>query len=344
MALQDRDYAWGEGRRGLFGDGGPSRPWGLSGMSGWSVNTWIIVVNAIVFVLDTILQGRARYGPFDTWGHFSTTAAVEHLQVWRFITFQFLHADFWHILFNMLGLFWFGPMVEMFLGSRRYLAFYLLCGVAGALLYLVLNLLGTMFGNVPGLLPNDPATPLMGASAGVFGVLMAGAFLEPNRQITLLLFFVLPVTLRMKTLAYGLVAIALIAVYSGSQNAGGEAGHLGGALAGALLIRYASVLNFANLFPGGELKKRGRHAFDQFDHVFDRNRRSTSGGGAAPSGGERKGGVFGFGGGKSAEEDDREVDRILSKVATEGLHSLTERERKVLQGATERQRRRQQGR
>ena len=340
MALQDRDYAWSGERRGLFGDGGPSRPWGASGMSGWSVNTWIIVINVVVFVLNILLAGRNPVGPLQIWGHFSTTAAVEHGQIWRFITFQFLHGGFLHILFNMLGLFWFGPMVEMYLGSRRYLAFYLLTGVAGALMYLALNLLGGIFGNVPGLLPNNPATPLIGASAGVFGVLMAGAYLEPNRQITLLLFFVLPVTLRMKTLAYGLVVIALLAVYSGSSNAGGEAGHLGGAIAGFLLIRHASLLNFATFVPGGGLKKRGHHAFDQFDHNFNRSGERGGGAGGGGGGGGRKGGFFGFGGTNADDDDDREVDRILAKVATQGLHSLSEREKKVLSNATERKRKR----
>ncbi|MEZ6192352.1 MAG: rhomboid family intramembrane serine protease [Phycisphaerales bacterium] len=74
--------------------------------------------------------------PIDAWGYFSAATAILGGQVWRFVTFQFLHASFGHILFNMLGLYFFGPMVESHLGSRRFLAFYLLCGVASAVAYI----------------------------------------------------------------------------------------------------------------------------------------------------------------------------------------------------------------
>ena len=85
-------------------------------------------------------------------------------QVWRFISFQFLHADFTHLLVNMFGLWIFGPLVERYLGGKRYLAFYLLCGIFGALLYLLLNAAGaalSIFGmnSLPFLLVNNPHTP-----------------------------------------------------------------------------------------------------------------------------------------------------------------------------------------
>src|SRR5690606_11878394 len=128
--------------------------------------------------------------------HFSTQRAFfwPYIEFWRFIGFQFLHANFSHLLFNMIALYFFGPMVEQYLGSKRYLAFYLLCGICGALMYLLLNLSGyivTLMSHtpvqIPGLLFNDPSTPLVGASAGIFCVLMAGAFLAPHA--TVLLFF-----------------------------------------------------------------------------------------------------------------------------------------------------------
>jgi hypothetical protein len=86
--------------------------------------------------------------PLTRAGYFSTSRAVyssdpvlgiSGFEVWRFITFQFLHANLNHILFNMMTLFFFGGMVEQFLGSKRFLAFYLLCGISGGLMYLLLN-------------------------------------------------------------------------------------------------------------------------------------------------------------------------------------------------------------
>src|SRR5947209_15008284 len=92
----------------------------------WSVSTWLIVLNVAVFLLDHLLGGMLTY-----LGYFSATTAIDMLQVWRFLTFQFLHAGVWHVFFNMLALYYFGPLVENFLGSRRFLAFYLICGIAG---------------------------------------------------------------------------------------------------------------------------------------------------------------------------------------------------------------------
>ena len=179
--------------------------------------------------------------------HYSTMRGFLQFQFWRLIGFQFLHAhDFLgHLIFNMIGLYFFGPMVERYLGSKRYLAFYLLCGMAGALLYSLLNLGGFVaqqslgVAQVPILLVGDIATPLIGASAGVFGVIMAGAFLAPSA--TVLVFFILP--MRLATMAYALVGISFFTLLVNGHNAGGEAGHLGGAIAGWYFIRQPHQLH-----------------------------------------------------------------------------------------------------
>lgn len=246
--------------------------------------------------------------PIETWLHFSTTRGFLQLQFWRFIGFQFLHAGFGHLLFNMIGLFFFGPLVERHLGSKRYLAFYLLCGIFGAIMYLVLNLGGlvaSMFVTgsvaVPGLLFNSPYTELVGASAGVFGVLMAGAFLAPNAMV--LLFFFIP--MRLRTLAYGLVILALFVVITGGQNAGGEAGHLGGALAGFYFIRNPRHLHgFFDIL--GRVDPSSHHYRDR------------------P--------------GRACKPSADQVDRILDKVNAEGVQSLTAKEKKVLAQASRRDR------
>lgn len=346
MGISDRDYVrqarprWGGG--GGFGGGrpGPGVPWGIGGMSGWSFNTWIIVISVAVFLIDTVVAGRGGNYRLESYGYFSTSTALGQGQIWRFITFQFLHshAGFLHVLLNMLALFWFGPMVEQYLGSRRYLAFYLLCGCAGAGCYLVLNLLGIRFGDIPFLLPGDPRSPLIGASAGVFGVILAAAAIRPDEIITLLLFFILPLRMRIRTLAYGVLILAVINVFAGGSNAGGDAAHIGGALLGAWLIRHATLLNWVLLLPLDRLKRRGHHAYGQFGKAptAPAGRRSKS-----PK--RSAGGFFGSAkpkgtGGFASRKEDKEVDRILSKVAMEGLHSLTDKEKKTLSKATERQR------
>lgn len=252
-----------------------------------------------------------RAKPIEALLHFSTATALfgdtgsGHglPQIWRFVGFQFLHANLVHLLFNMMGLWFFGPVVERYLGGKRYGAFYLLCGVCGAAMYLLLNFLGTQFGApgkaLPFLLPNDPTTPLVGASAGVFGVIMAAAFLAPAAEV--LVFMVIPMPLR--NLAYTLVGVALITLFVGGDNAGGEAAHLGGAIAGFWLIRHPEKL----------------HALFDWMGTFDptsRSRRVRSL--------RRKGSAT------------AEVDRILDKIQREGLHSLTQAERQTLREASRR--------
>lgn len=167
----------------------------LAGVRFWSVTTWLIVINVAVFLLNNLIVQTVasddgyyvfRTHPIESIGHFSVTSAVYHLEVWRFITFQFLHADLGHIFFNMLALYFFGQLVESYLSPRRYLAFYLLCGIAGPLMYMALW--------EAGLLIHSPDTPLVGASAGIFGVLVAASFIAPNA--TVLVMGVIPAQLR----------------------------------------------------------------------------------------------------------------------------------------------------
>jgi membrane associated rhomboid family serine protease len=229
MGIYDRDYYRNPPPRSSFG----------GGVNPWSVNTWLIAVNVAVFLLNSVLVQTTldadgdpvgRVQPIYDLGYFSVVTAVLHLQVWRFLTFQFLHANFNHILFNMIALYFFGPMIESYLGSRRYLAFYLLCGVAGPVAYMLLWALH--------LLHDGPFTPLVGASAGIFGVLIAAATVAPDS--TVLVWGIMPI--RLRTFAWILLAIAAYTVFSSGTNAGGQAAHLGGAAAGYFLIRDPRVL------------------------------------------------------------------------------------------------------
>ncbi|MBX3355129.1 MAG: rhomboid family intramembrane serine protease [Phycisphaeraceae bacterium] len=385
MGLADRSYMTDRPARGR----GPSfSPGAVGGFPRFSVNTWLIILCAAVFILDPFLPARwvfqgvewprgmmfadsreeherfktltaapdgikpVTQGPvvpgsvgvrllldaagrpvarevyraepfFYSWLYFSTSSAVVHrapdgslrgFEFWRFIGFQFLHGGIWHIAFNMIGLWFFGPIVERTLGGKRYLAFYLLCGIAGALMYLLLNGVGTqaviMFGPqamkwAPFLLFNDPETPLVGASAGVFGVLMAGAYLVPHARVYV--WGILP--MRMDTLAYVLVGVALFTVIMQGNNAGGEAAHIGGAIAGWYFIRNPNHL----------------HGFFDFLGRADptsRSRRARSGG-AAPRPSPR-----------DLAPDRAEVDRILEKVSREGLQSLSRAEQEALRRAS----------
>lgn len=277
----------------------PARTGGLP----FSMCTLIIAINVIIHLIAFVAPGV--WNAFFVWGHFSTTEAVFQLGFWRFLTFQFLHGNLIHLAFNMLGIWFLGRLVEDQLGPKKFLAFYLVCGIFGGVMYLLLNFLGGVLGiSLPGLLMNDPATPLIGASAGVFGVVMACAYIAPNATVQLLF---PPIPMKMKVFAYGFVALALLMLLIGSNNAGGEAAHLGGAIAGFFFIRNSHLL------------------VDFFDVLGDSRK---------PKGPKRPKPPRG-GGGVSQQE----VDRVLEKVQAAGIDSLTAQERQILRRATERQRR-----
>ena len=227
MGIYDRDYYRQPNCSSSFG-----------GISLWSMNTKLIAINITVFLVESVLQRSDAADFLSDWGAFTINSAIVHLQIWRFVTFQFLHAGLGHIAGNMIALYFFGPMIESYFGSRRYLIFYLLCGFAGPVMYMLLW--------ASHLLNYTTFVPMVGASAGIFGVLIAAAEVAPDTQV--LVYGILPVRLRM--LAWVLLAIAAYTVIFQSNlmgsNAGGQAAHLGGAAAGYLLIKNQRVLDKLN--------------------------------------------------------------------------------------------------
>lgn len=293
MAWYERQYNQETYRPG--GDGGGA----FARLGSHSVVTWLLAINAIVFVLDFILSEGVR-SPFSprAWGYFSIETAFGSFQIWRLLTYQFFHVDFWHILFNMIGLFFFGPMIEQWWGSRRFLAFYLLCGATGAVVM-------TLLAFIPGLLGITAATPLVGASGAIFGILVAAATLYPHQRVMLIF---PPIPMSMRTMALVFLGIAALTIIVGSPNAGGQAAHLGGAAMGYLLVKWPGTLGWADNANISHWQQKRKHA-----RVHKQQ--------------------------QSRLAEEQEVDRILDKVRDHGLHSLTRREKRTLNQATERKRR-----
>ena len=290
MSFENRDYYRQESARYGGGMGFGNR------LAGASVVMWILVGTAIVFILDTILTGSTRgsAASLSRWGNFNVEQAVYGGQIWRWFTYQFLHANFLHIFFNMLILYFFGPMMERWWGSKRFLAFYLLCGVGGAIMMTLLSF-------VPGLLHVSDETQLIGASGSIMGILIGMAVLYPNMQIQLL---IPPIPLRMRTLAIAVLAIAVLTIFVGGRNAGGEAAHLGGAAFGALFVFFPFLLDWADRLSLVSISTKGKE-FRQTQHM------------------------------QKQADLEAEVDRILDKVSSQGLQSLTKQEKKTLNRATQ---------
>lgn len=231
----------------------------------------------------------ARVSPIQAWLQFTTAQAVIEFdpvgkmtggEVWRFLGYGLLHVNLTHLILNMIGLWIFGPLVEARLGPKRYLALVLTSIISGALLFLTLNGAGVAWLNltgttVGGLLFSDPHTPLIGASGGVYGVILAAAWLFPKEEI--LLFFAIP--MRLSLFAFGLVAVSVFTLLMAGRNAGGEAAHLGGALAGWFVIRKPHLLDdFFDLFGRRRAPSVARGPTDaEIDRILDKVRENGLG-------------------------------------------------------------------
>ncbi len=227
-----------------------------------SVTNSLIIINVVVFVLGMFFRQPAILGlpipgaPGDesfamVLGSYSWFTCFMEGELWRLISYQFVHANVGHLIFNMWALYFFGPAVESVMGDKRFLLFYLVCGVAGALcssllaglnLYTMLpdtpgvvfevNRIAALVGYEGGVFPWQ-MVPLVGASAAVYGVMVATAFMYPHVQISLLF---PPVTMKLRTFAIAIIALASATILFNWSNAGGEAGHLGGILMGAAIM------------------------------------------------------------------------------------------------------------
>lgn len=170
----------------------------------------------------------------EVYGAYSYYTCFSECQFWRLITYQFLHANLGHLVFNMVALSFFGGAVVDRFGPGRFLCFYLLCGIGGALCSSCIGALG--FYSTP-VLEMDSGLwkliPLLGASASIYGVLVATAFLFPHARVQLLF---PPIDMTVRTLAIAVLCFAVGVIVFNWENAGGEAGHLGGMIMGFLLM------------------------------------------------------------------------------------------------------------
>ena len=180
----------------------------------------LVVVNALIFGFQTLVGPAADAEIIRRFG--LSTAGLETGALWQFITHAFLHGNIWHLLFNMLSLWFAGRIVEQTIGTRHFVLLYILSALGGGLGQILLG-------------PEN--SQLIGASGAVFGVLVAFSTMYADSVVTLLLFFVLPIRLKAKFLGLGLVAVSLISLVTRFEPWIGHAAHLGGAITGYFFAR-----------------------------------------------------------------------------------------------------------
>ena len=175
----------------------------------------LIIINVLVYAADYVLQKQGIY-----LGNILALFSLQsgNFQLWQPLSYMFMHANLTHIFFNMFALWMFGAAMENFWGTKRFLVYYLACGIGAGLLYM--------------LLPRMHVT--VGASAAVYGLLLAFGMTFPNEYIYL--YFLMPI--KTKWFVTGMIVIELLQGIFYSYDGVAHFAHLGGMLIGFLLIMW----------------------------------------------------------------------------------------------------------
>ncbi|MDQ5849668.1 MAG: rhomboid family intramembrane serine protease [Pseudomonadota bacterium] len=178
----------------------------------------LIIVNVVVYLLEA--SGAMPLGELALW----PPSAGPGFGLWQLVTYAFLHGNFAHLFFNMFALYMFGGDIERLFGARFYLAYYLACVVSAALCHLVVT---TWMG--------APPYPTVGASGGVFGLLLAFGMYFPHRRVMLL---IPPIPMQARTFVLLFAVLELVLGVTGTAAGVAHFAHLGGMLGGWLMIQY----------------------------------------------------------------------------------------------------------
>ncbi|MEI7662549.1 MAG: rhomboid family intramembrane serine protease [Bacteroidota bacterium] len=227
------------------------------------------------------------------------------LRPWTLVTYMFLHIEFWHILFNMLWLYWFGRIFLEFLSSRMLVWTYFLGGIAGGLVYILAFNIFPVFAGIL------PAAFALGASASVMAIVTAVSFYVPGYTIQLMLIG----RIRILYMAIFLFVFDFFMIPSG--NAGGHLAHIGGALFG---------FTFVQLYRFSSKSLSGRNPFSFLRFFSSMKRQKTTG--HTPDYSARP--VSDEDYNLKKRENQKRIDEILEKISRGGYDSLTKDEKEFL--------------
>lgn len=290
----------------------------------------LLLVNIIAFVATWILQLRGL-DLNDLLGlHFFMAA---DFQVWQLLTYMFLHSGFTHILFNMFALWMFGVVIENVWGPKKFLFYYISCGVGAGIMQEIAQFFsfyftisaqdptigfGELFAIGHQLSTQLNGWTTIGASGAVYAILLAFGMIFPNERIFI---FPLPIPIKAKWFMMFYVAIDLFSAMSSSGDNVAHMAHLGGMLFGYLMIRY-----WNNHPTAGYGRSNGRQFFDRLKENFEKR--------SQPKMKVHKGGTndreddWEFNARKKQNQE--EIDRILDKIRRSGYDSLTKEEKQKL--------------
>ena len=270
--------------------------------------TRLIYINIVVFILLSIIAGigfllNNQEISGKALDLFSVPASFNALLLrpWTLITYMFTHKDIWHILFNMLWLYWFGRIFLEYLDERKLVAVYLLGGISGALVYI---LSFNIFPAFTGVVADSVA---IGASASVMAIVIAIASYVPDYTIQLFLFG------RIKIKYMALAIFILTSIMDFSVNSGGKLAHIGGAFFGYFYI--------INLRHGHDIGKGFNRIIDFFATIFKPRKKLKV---------TYKKVATEYDYNKIKVEHQKRINNILDKISKGGYESLTKEEKEAL--------------
>jgi membrane associated rhomboid family serine protease len=270
----------------------------------------IILINVIVFLVLIVLRVILSISEVPDVYHAITKQLIIPpliqnfiFKPWTLFTYFFTHEEIFHILFNMLFLYWFGKLVDEYLGNRRLINLYILGGLTGGVLYLL------MYNLIPYYQFRSSFDGMLGASGAVFAVVVGAATLMPN--YTFFLFLLGPVRIKYIAAFYVILSFAQAI----GSNAGGNIAHLGGALIGFLFVK--------QLKKGTDLGQPLTNMAEGLKKLF---RRKTP----MKVTHRRKESVRSSYGQPTYVPNQDEIDAILDKISRSGYESLTKEEKQKL--------------
>lgn len=272
-----------------------------------SMLTRIIYVNIGVYLSVKIIDAAIGLSGIDSLNFLVSWLAVPAhlpqllLKPWTVFTYMFLHQDFFHILFNLLWLFWLGKIFLEYLTGKQLLNVYLLGGLSGAALFIL------SFNIFPALVYSREVAIALGASAGVLAIVVATATYVPN--YTIYLMFIGPVKLKY----VALVSVLLDLIFLMDGNTGGHIAHIGGASFGYL---YASQFR-----KGKDISKGFGKTIDSISSWFKPKSKLKV---------TYKRGETDIDYNKRKKVEQKEIDKILEKIAKSGYESLSKSEKEIL--------------
>ena len=186
-----------------------------------SGTTALIIANVAMFLVEQIAPGSID--ALALWPLGAGQAGGASFAPWQLVTYAFLHGGMLHLAFNMFALYMFGSAVERVFGGRRYLTFYTVCVLSAAVAQLIVAAVSGMI------------YPTVGASGGIFGILLAYGMYFPNSRV-MLLFPPIPMPARVFVFVYALIELFL--GVTGTQEGVAHFAHLGGMVGGFVMLRY----------------------------------------------------------------------------------------------------------